>query len=192
MRTKIYIGRYLQTMVSGVLAILLLVSFSNPAFAQDQKTGYIDSDYILENLPEYQGIDKRLQVISDQWKEELEEMNTEIDELQKEFEAKEILYTDEVREQKMKEIQNKIRQRDQFRKQKFGPDGEYFQRQKELLEPVQRRVMEAVTKVAEQEGYDFVFDRAGDMRYMYTRQEWDLSDEVLLELGITPDEQTNR
>jgi len=171
------------------LAIGLLTLVGSEANAQDQKMGYIDSDYILNNLPEYEGVEKRLNVLADQWQKELDKMNQEIEELRKEYEAKEILFTEEVREERKKEIQAKIEERDSFKKQKFGPEGDYFSKQKELLNPIQRKVMKAVTTVAEREGYDYVFDRSGEMRFMYTKAEWDLSKEVLLEMGIETEQQ---
>ena len=171
------------------LVIGLLTLVGTQANAQDQKMGYIDSDYILNNLPEYEGVEKRLNVLAEQWQKELDKMNQEIEELRKEYEAKEILFTEEVREERKKEIQAKIEERDSFKKQKFGPEGDYFSKQKELLNPIQRKVMKAVTTVAEREDYDYVFDRSGEMRFMYTKAEWDLSDEVLLEMGIEIDQQ---
>lgn len=170
--------------------IIGLMTLSAPeALAQDQKIGYIDSDYILNNLPEYEGVEKRLNVLAEQWQKELDEMNQEIEELRKEYEAKEILFTEDVREERKKEIQSKVKERDSFKKQKFGPEGDYFSKQKELLNPIQRKVMEAVTKVAERQGYDYVFDRSSEMKFMYTKAEWDLSDEVLIEMGIDVEEQ---
>ena len=185
-------GSLLPTNMWGIgLGIVfgLLTLLGSEIKAQDQKMGYIDSDYILNNLPEYEGVEKRLNVLAEQWQKELDKMNQEIEELRKEYEAKEILFTDEVREERKKEIQAKIEERDSFKKQKFGPEGDYFSKQKELLNPIQRKVMKAVTTVAEREGYDYVFDRSGKMRFMYTKAEWDLSDEVLLEMGIETNEQ---
>jgi len=163
--------------------VLFLVAIQSGA-AQNQKIGYVNTDDILSQLPEYQGINQRLELITQQWRTEIDEMEQEIEELKKEFEAKEILFTDEVRKQKKQEIEQLITQKEAFVKSKFGPDGDYFKRQKELLEPIQRIVFDAVSTVAEESGFDFIFDRAGDVSVMYSRQEWNLNDEVLLELGI--------
>lgn len=102
----------------------------------------------------------------------------------KDFTAKEILYTEEIKKEKIQEINSKKKQLDSFIEQKFGPNGEYFKRQKELLEPIQRQVFAAVRSVAQRNGFDFVFDRSGDIYMVYARGEWNINEQVLLELGI--------
>ena len=165
----------------GVAAVLLCAL---PVSAQNQKIGFIDSEYILSKLPEFTGLDQRLRSKSDGWSTEIEAMSAEITRLEQDFIAREILYTPEVRKQKQDEITAKIRTRDQFIQSKFGPEGDYFKQQEQLLEPIQRKVMEAVERVAQRDGFDFVFDRSGDYMFLFTWDSWNLSDEVLLELGI--------
>ncbi|MEX0686133.1 MAG: OmpH family outer membrane protein [Balneolales bacterium] len=155
--------------------------------AQNQKIGFIDSEFILSNIPEYEGIQQRLASIGQVWKEEIDEMKVEIEALQQDFEAKEILYTEDVRRQKEEEIKQKIRQREDYIDSRFGPDGEYFAQQQELLEPLQQRIFDATTTIANRDGFDFIFDRSGDYMFMFTRQSWNLSEEVLLEMGIQLD-----
>lgn len=171
--------------------IALLAISSLDLKAQQQKIGYVDTDFILSKMPEYQGLDQQLRQLSQQWRRELDKMQEEIDRLKENYQAKEILYTEEVRKQKQEEIKQKVNQREQYMEEKFGPDGEYFQRQKELLEPIQRRVFQAINKIASQQGFDFVFDKAGNNQLMYSRQEWNLNDEVLIELGIDVNQVSN-
>lgn len=159
--------------------------------AGQQKTGYVDTDFLVSQIPEYQSIQQQLRSISQEWRAELEEMQQEIDDLKEEFSAREILYTDEIRKQREQEINNKIQQRQQYLEQKFGAEGEYFQRQQELLEPIQRRVFEAITRVAEREGFDFILDRSQKTDLLFAREQWNLNEEVLLELGIKTDNTSN-
>lgn len=156
--------------------------------AQNQKIGFIDSEYILSNMPEYTGIDQRLRQVSQEWQQEIDRMQAEIERLKQEFQAREILFTSEQRQQKLTEIDNKIRDRERFLQSKFGPDGDYFKQQQQLLEPIQLRIVEATDKVAARDGFDFVFDRAGDFLFLYTRPQWNISNEVLLEMGIQVDQ----
>lgn len=167
------------------LFCFLVVGIATSATAQEQKIGYINTDYILSQMSEYEGVQKQLNSISSEWNAQLKEMKNEIDELKEDFKAKEILYTDELRAEKQQEIENKVQQRQQFLDQKFGTDGEYFSRQQELLEPVQRKVFNALNTVAKRENFDFVFDRAQDSSMLYSQQEWNLNEEVLQELGVT-------
>ncbi|MBO6586967.1 MAG: OmpH family outer membrane protein [Gracilimonas sp.] len=167
----------------------LVAGLSQSIWAQEQKIGFYESDYILQQIPEYEGIQQQLDLLSTQWKEQVEEMENEIQQLQEDYEAKEILYTDEIRNQKKQEIAQKKRQKEQYLAQKFGPEGEYFSRQRELLEPIQRQVFTAVRAVAQQQSFDFVFDRSGDIYMVYANNEYNLNDDILLELGIEVEEQ---
>lgn len=167
----------------------IIAGLSQVALAQNQKIGFYESDYILQQIPEYEGIQQQLDLLSSQWKEEVEELEDEIQQLQEDYEAKEILYTDEIRNQKQQEIAQKKKQKEQFLAQKFGPEGEYFSRQRELLEPIQRQIFTAVRAVAQQQSFDFVFDRSGDIYMVYANNEYNLNDDILLELGIEIEEQ---
>lgn len=166
-----------------MLMFLLVSGFFTQGQAQS-RIGFIDSEYILNRIPEYEGIQQRLQAVNQGWREEIQELKLEIEEMQREFDAREILFTEEVREQRRQEIRQKERDRERLITQRFGPEGEYFRQQRELLEPLQRRILEATIRVAERGNYDYVFDRAGDYVFMYTRQSLNLSNDVLLEMGI--------
>lgn len=163
--------------------ILLILSVDFVS-SQDQKIGFIDSDIIMEQMPEYTGIEQRLNLLSENWQKEIREMEEQIAQLEEEFEAREILFTEEIRQERMDEIEQQKDDLDQYIEEKFGPEGEYFTRQKELLEPIQRLVFDALTRVATRDSYDFVFDRAEETRFLFVREEWNLTEEVMLELGI--------
>lgn len=163
---------------------IILFLFVDVVGAQNQKIGFIDSDVIMQQMPEYTGIEQRLSLLSENWQQEIREMEDEIAELEREFEAREILFTEEIRQQRLDEIEQEKDELDQYIEEKFGPQGEYFTRQKELLEPIQRLVFDALTRVAARDSYDFVFDRAEETRFLFVREEWNLTEEVMLELGI--------
>lgn len=164
--------------------LILFVGKTSGLNAQDQKIGFFESEVILAQIPEYNGIEQRLQLLSDGWNQELEVLDEEINALEEDYKAKEILYTEEIREQKRNEIKQKKQARDTFLNQKFGPNGEYFQNQRDLLEPIQRQIFTALRTVAQKQGFDFVFDRSGDIYMVYARGEWNLNEAILLELGI--------
>lgn len=174
-----------------IYCLFLFIGIAGISQAQNQKLGYVDTDYILSHIAEYEGIEQRLLGISEAWKNEIDEMQVEIDALKQEYAAREILYTEEVRNQKEEEIKQKVQQREQFIDSRFGPDGEYFSQQQELLEPLQQRILDATNTIAERDGFDFIFDRSGDYMFMFARNSWDLSEEVLLEMGIQIDDINN-
>ncbi|TNE71954.1 OmpH family outer membrane protein [bacterium] len=175
----------------SIFILILLLGFSALSKAQNQKIGYIDSEYILSKIPEYSGIGERLSILSQQWKKELDEIQKVITDLEKDYEAKSILFTDDVKQTKLKEIEVQKQKLDQFRTAKYGPNGEYFKKQQELLEPLQQHILEAVNKIALRDNYDYIFDRTGDYLFLFTKPQWNLSDEVLLELGIEVEDSTN-
>ncbi|MCC5913074.1 MAG: OmpH family outer membrane protein [Balneolaceae bacterium] len=177
--------RALSYTMSAALAISLSVLPAS-SDAQNQKIGFIDSEVIMEQMPEYSGIEQRLSLMSENWRREIAEIENEIEELERDFEAREVLFTDEVREQRINEINNKRDQLERFIEEKFGPRGEYFELQKELLEPIQRQIFDALERVAERDQFDFVFDRAQDSRFLIANSQWNLTDDVMLEMGMDP------
>lgn len=178
---------FLKISCKIIVGLVLLVPSLQ---AQNQRVGFIDSEFILSKIPEYAGVDQRLRQLVTTWNDEIAELEREIAELQDDFRAKEILFTPDVKREREQEINNKKRELERYINTRFGPDGDYYKQQRDLLEPIQRKVVEAVGKVASRDGYDFVFDRHGDIVFFYSRTQWDLSIEVLLELGIQVDEAT--
>lgn len=169
-----------------VLAAGLILRTASTAHAQ-QRIGYIDSEYILEQMPEYEGVQEKLDQLTGQWEEEIEEKRAQEEELREEYRARELLYTEAERERKQQEIAEAEREVEQLRQQYFGPEGELYSEQQRLLRPIQERVLEAVENVAEAEGFDYVLDKSGEVLFMYAREQYDLSDRVLEELGIDVD-----
>lgn len=167
---------------------LIVLSLAPAVLGQQQKIGYINSDEILSRMPEYEGIDQQLRVVAQEWRNEMQDMAEEIEQLEEEFDSREILYTDEEREEKRQEINRKKQELEEYRNQKFGPEGDYYIEQQELLEPIQRKIFDAIERIADEEGFDFVFDRASNTSMLFSDPQWNLNEEVLLELGIEPDE----
>jgi len=182
--------KHIMVKLFPILFFALVVNIPQSANAQNQRIGFIDTEFILSKIPEYAGIDQRLRQLVTTWNEEITELEREIADLQEDFRAKEILFTPEVRREREQEINNKKRDLERYINNRFGPEGDYYRQQRDLLEPIQRKIVEAVGKVATRDGYDFVFDRHGDFVFFYSRPQWDLSIEVLLEMGIQVDETT--
>lgn len=176
-----------ERIISLIVCTAILVIASTESKAQDQKIGYFESDLVVAQLPEYGGIEQRLQLLSSGWQQEAKEMLDEVTALEEDYQAKEILYTEEIRSQKLAEIAQKKKQHQSFLQQKFGPTGEYFQQQSDLLEPIQRKVFSAARTVALEKGYDYIFDRSGDIYMIYARAEFDITADILFELGIDLD-----
>ena len=163
------------------LALLALTTAAAPAA---QKVGYVDSEEILRQLTDYQTAQQEVDRLAQQWQGELDQMGRDIEEAERDFAARELLYTEEERTAARQAITAQRRERDQYRTRYFGPDGELFREQQQRMRPVQERVLEAVEAVAEEDGYEYVFDRAGEFLFLYAAPKHDLSDRVLDELGV--------
>lgn len=161
-----------------------------PAHAQE--IGYVDSEYVLNQMPEYATVQQKLDKLEQQWRSEIQQKEQEVQKLEQEFQARELLYTEEERKQKRKAIQRTRREIEQLRQRYFGPEGQLYSRQKDLMRPLQERILEAAENVATDEGYDYVVDKKGEALFLYAKKEHDLSDQVLRELGITVDRQDQR
>lgn len=170
-------------------ALLLASAFgTTPAYAQ-QKLGYVDSEYILNNMPEYATVQQQIDRMAQEWQEEVETRRDEVEELFRDYQARELLYTNEERQRKRDEIIQAEEDVERLRSQYFGPEGRVFQEQEQLVRPIQETVLEAIETVADRDGYDYVFDKSGDYIFMYVREQFDLSDDVLEELGVDVDSQ---
>lgn len=159
------------------------VLFASGAQAQ-QRIGHVDSNYILERIPEYQTAQQQVDRLAQQWRAQIEEVGGEVHEMEREFSARELLYTDEERERRRQAIADRRREQDALRVRYFGPEGELFREQNRLMRPIQERVLEAIEEVARDSNFDYVFDKSGDYLFLFARTQLDLSDRVLEELGI--------
>lgn len=166
-----------------LIALVAAALVALPATAQ-QSIAYIDSEAILQRMPEFQTAQQELDRLATQWQAEVTALDREADELADRFAAREILYTEAERTAALAVIEAKRTERDALRTRYFGPEGELFREQQARLRPAQERLLAAVEIVAEEGGYDYVFDRAGDYVFLYTRPRHNLTDRVLDELGV--------
>jgi outer membrane protein len=157
-----------------------------------QKIGYIDTQSILEELPEYATVQKKLDRLEEKWRAEIQDQKDKVQTLRDEYQASRLLYTEEERKQKQRAIDKAQRKVEQLRQRYFGPEGELYSRQKQLMRPIQKRILNATEEVATTEGFDYVFDKSEKVLFMYAREEYNLNDSVLRELGINPNQNTGR
>lgn len=170
-----------------VAAALGFLAFAGPAVAQ-QKIGYVDSDAILKQMPDYASIQQRLDRQAADWENEINDKQAEAEALFAAYQAREMLYTREERDRKRQEIVQMEDEIADLRLKYFGPEGELFTQQDNLIRPLQERILAAVEEVATREGYDFVLDKSGDYLFLFYREQYDLSEPVLEELGIDIDQ----
>ena len=166
--------------VLGLLCLLFIVADTQA----QQRIAYVDTEFILERIPEYQTVQQQLDRMASDWEDELAEMQQEVEEDFRAYQARELLYTAEERQRRREDIMRKEEEVERLRMKYFGPDGDLFVQQEQLMRPIQDRVLTAIEEVATEEGYDYVFDKSGDFLFLFTRSQYDLSNRVLEELGI--------
>jgi outer membrane protein len=162
-----------------VFSILFLLAFTSLA----QRFAYIDSDYIMDNIPEYKAAEMEIEQLSIEWQKELELMFGEIEEMFRAYQAEAPMLPEEIRQQREEAILSRERTAKELQMNRFGREGELFQKRQELVKPIQDRIYDAVREIATRGNYAVIFDKTGGLTMIYTDVRYDLSDEVLTRLG---------
>jgi len=169
-------------MKKAIVAIAALL-ISGATFAQ--KFAFVDMDYILGKMPIYTEAQKQLDKTAEIWQKEVETKMKNVEAMYKQFQAEQVLMTEPMRQQKIKEIEVKEKEVKEFQKDKFGPNGELFKKRQELIKPVQDKIYDEIQKYAIAKGYDFIFDRSSGSPMLYASDRQNKSDDILSALGIS-------
>ena len=161
--------------------MLLLIAFVTPSSAQ-MKIGYINSEAIMQQLPEAQDAQKQLDALSTDWQTELTKMQTDLQHRFEDYDKKKLVMSDKRRAEIEKELQDLERKMVDYRTAKFGANGELFSKQNELMKPVQDKLFKAVKDIADEGGYDYVFDKSSTTLLVYSNEKNDLTSKVLAKL----------
>lgn len=165
--------------------VLIAVVLMTTATSMAQKFAYIDSEFILENIPEYADAKTAIDELSLQWQNEIEAKFTEIDQLYKKFTAEAVLLPDDIKAKREQEIITKEKEAKDLQKQRFGTEGDLFKRRQELIKPIQEKIATALENIATSENYAVIFDKAGSLSMMYTNPRFDISEAVLDKMGYS-------
>jgi outer membrane protein len=162
-----------------ISALLLMACISG----YSQKYAFVDTDYILNNIPEYTDAQAMLDDLSAEWQKEIEAKFQEIDKLYREYQAESILLPEDLKKQKENEIIQKEKDAKELQKKRFGKDGDLFKKRIELVQPIQEKIYNAIQDMAVTRNYAFVFDKASGASLLFADAKFDLSDDVLDEVG---------
>lgn len=170
----------------NILLFLLLLCgiafIENPVKAQ--KFGYIDSEFLLNKHPDYKVVQTELEALSTQWKKEAQELEKEIKDMYASLQAEEVLLTEEMYQAKLDAIKEKQKEAVAFNNRVFGINGQYYQKQAELLQPLQSKIYDAIDRVCKRNNLAMLFDKAAGPLMIYTDPRHDYSEFVLEELGL--------
>lgn len=172
-----------MSMKKIIAAVAILFISVSSSFAQ--KFAYVDMEYILGKMPSYTEAQKQLDKIAEGWQKEVESKMKGVDDMYKQFQAEQVLMTEPMKQQKMKEIETKEKEVKDFQKAKFGPSGELFKKRQELIKPIQDKIYNEIQKYAVAKGLDFIFDRSSGPTMLYASDRFNKSDDILAALGIS-------
>jgi outer membrane protein len=168
------------------LTLVLAAAFLLFQEASAQRIAFVNTKYILEQLPEYGTAQKELDRLSKQWQEEIDERYQQIKRLRDAFNAEAILLTEEMKRSRVEEMEKREREARDLQKKRFGPNGDLFKKRQELIQPIQDRVYNAIKEVAGT-SYVAIFDLGStNNNLLFASEKYDKSDSVLRKLGIRP------
>lgn len=168
-------------MNKSILTFIIILVFSAGLTAQ--KYAYVDTEYILENIPEYEDAQNQLDELSAEYQAEIEDKYAEINKMFMDFQAEAVLMPEDVKQKKEQELNDKKAQVRELQKQRFGKDGDLFLKREELVKPIQEKIYNSIEEIATDKNYAFVFDKAGSLTILYVNSKFDISDDVLDAVG---------
>ena len=161
---------------------IAFLAISMSGFAQ--RYAVIDTKYILNKLTEYKEAQKKLDQFSEQWQKEIEAKQAELDQLYRNFEAEQVMLSEQLKKKREDELFNKEKELRDLQRRRFGFEGDLFKKRQELVKPIQDKVYNAVQKLAATRQYDFILDKSEGITVIFADPKLDKSDDVLKELSV--------
>ena len=150
---------------------------------QAQNIAYVDSRYILENIPEFNSAEEELNNLSLEWQEEIDLLKKDVEKLYRTYQAEQYLLPEEKKKQREEFIISKEKEVKTLTKKRFGPDGDLYIKQQALIQPIQDLIYTAINEFADEAKYDIIFDKSSELIMLFSHPELDKSDEIIKKLG---------
>ena len=167
----------------GIL-IVMLTMLASVSFAQ--KLAYVDSEYVMKHIPEYNSAQKQLDDQSKVWQAEVDKQYEEIERMYQSYQKDQANLNPDMRRRREDEIVNKEKAVKEFQRSKFGFEGELFKQRENLMKPIQARVSKAIQDVAAAGQFDFIMDKRSENAFLYANPNLDKSNDVITKLGLKP------
>jgi len=160
--------------------IIFLFSFvlSQSGIGQTQKTAVVDIDEILSSMPDYQKAQDQLDQIAEQWRQEIAQEMDKVKSMYNKYQAEQVLLSDEMKNEREEEIMNKEKEVRDIQRQKFGPEGELFNKRQELVAPIQNEVYKAISSYADSRGFDLILDRSANAGIIFINDALDKTEDI--------------
>jgi outer membrane protein len=167
-------------LLSSVLLALSLSLFA-------QRYAVVDARYIMDKMPEYKLAQAQLDQTANNWQKEIDAMQAELDKMYRNFEAEEMMLSQELIKKRKDELFNKEKAVRDLQRKRFGFEGDLFAERQKLIKPIQDKVYTAIQKIAVARSYDFILDKSEGITVIFADPKLDKSEDVLRELGVKPD-----
>ena len=168
-----------------LLSLVMLISSFHGFSQRGVRIGYVDMEYILDNVEEYRDATQQLDIKVQKWKQEIELKQSAIEQMKKDLMAEKVLLTDELIAEREEEIQILEKEMLDYQQDRFGPQGDLVLQKQLLIQPIQDQVFNEVQKIGANKRYDFIFDKSADVVMLYSEKRHDVSDLVLREIART-------
>ena len=165
------------------LALTLVATMALYFSMYAQKYAYVDSEYILENIPAYTAAQEQLDQLSGQYQKELEGMQAEVEKMYNSFRAESVLLSDDMKRKREDVIVTKEKEYRNLQQKYFGREGELFKKRQGLVKPIQDDIYNAIKALAVEGNYAVIFDKSGGLSMLYTDPKYNLSDQILEKMG---------
>ncbi|HKP31724.1 MAG TPA: OmpH family outer membrane protein [Chitinophagaceae bacterium] len=166
-----------------ILFIALFVMLGAVA-VNAQRYAIVDSKYILEKMTDYRDAQKKLDQVSEDWQREIDQKQSTLDKMYKEYEAEQVMLSDELKKKREDQLFNLERELRDLQRKRFGFEGDLFKKRQELIKPIQDKVYNAIQKLAVQRSYDFILDKSEGITVIFADPKLDKSEDILRELGV--------
>ncbi len=163
--------------------LLLITCFVLISTVQAQKFAYIDTDYILDKIPEFKQAQDKLEALSNDWQKEIENKYNDIENMYRSYQQDKVLLSKNMREKREEAIINKENETKKLEAKYFGPEGLLYKKRQELIKPIQDRIWDATQQLATNNKYQIIFDSSSDLIMIYHNTNLDKSDKILEILG---------
>ena len=164
-------------LLNFLLPIILIFNLLNAQ--KELRVGYINMDYILSNIEDFEVANKEFEYKFDQWKNEILKKETEIKTKTEELEFEKDLIPNQIYLKRSKELEYDFKELDNYRNKRFGPEGDWLIQEKILIQPIQDEVLAIVQKIADKNKFDFIFDKSSAVIMLYSEKKYDISELVL-------------
>ncbi|MFC5283076.1 OmpH family outer membrane protein [Pedobacter alpinus] len=162
-----------------ILTVMLCIT------AKAQRLAYVDSEYVLQHIPEYSSAQKQLNALAEKWQSDIDSKFAEVDKMQKDFIADQVLLTDVMKKKRENDILLKEKEAKDLQQSKFGYEGELYKQKLRLIKPIQDKVAKAVEEYAGRESIDIIIDKSS-VTLLFARPTFDGTNDVIVKLGYKP------